>query len=1029
MRLAGVVTVLLAAFVVAVQLARADGVYQSLPYSQDWSNTALITANDDWAGVPGVIGYRGDGLTSVNDVDPQTVLGQESPLVVDVNANQTNPNTFTTGGVTEFQLTNSVVALTGSGTADAPYVVFHVNTAGLSNINVSYNLRDLDGSTDNAVQQVALQYRIGETGNFSNVPAGYVADATTGPSLATLVTPVNVTLASSAGNQPQLQVRVITTNATGNDEWVGIDDVSITGTAAEQAPQVASTVPANGATNVPLSSNITVTFSESVDVTGDWFTIACASSGAHTAGVSGGPSSFTLDPNTDFALSESCTVTVLASQVTDQDVDDPPDNMIANVVFSFTTALAVTPIHDIQGAAHLSSKSGMTLKTQGVVTALRSNGFFVQDPIPDSDSSTSEAIFVFTSSAPAVAVGDQVQVVGNVSEFRPGGSASANLTTTELTSPSTAVLSSGSPLPAPTVIGNGGRVPPSTVIEDDAAGSVETSGAFDPASDGIDFYESLEAMRVQVNDAVAVGPRNDFGEIAVVGDNGVNASVRTPRGGIVVRAGDFNPERIFLDDAIAATPTVDTGDTFSAPIVGVLDYSFGNFKLLVTTSPTGVSGGLARETAPTAGVGELSIATFNVENLDPTDPPSKFSELADLIVDNLGAPDLLSLEEVQDANGPTNDSVVDATATFNQLIAAIQTTGGPAYQFRQINPLDDQDGGEPGGNIRVGFLFRTDRGLSFVDRTGGDATTATTIVNNGGTPELSISPGRVDPGNTAWSSPEPVRKPLAGEFRYDGRPLFVITNHWKSKGGDDPLFGRFQPPTLVTEAQRTAEAQVVNDFVDSILAVDPSAAIVVLGDLNDFDFSTPLTTVEGGVLTSLVETLPQAQRYSFVFEGNAQTLDHILVSDGLVGDVSFFDIVHVNAEFAMQASDHDPLVAQICADANAPSLSVSLSPNVLFPPNHKYVGVTASVNVLDSVDPSPSLTLVSVTSNEPDNAPGGADGNTVDDIVIDSDTSFRLRAERSETGTGRVYTVTYRATDACGNSTVRSATVTVPVRS
>jgi len=87
------------------------------------------------------------------------------------------------------------------------------------------------------------------------------------------------------------------------------------------------------------------------------------------------------------------------------------------------------------------------------------------------------------------------------------------------------------------------------------------------------------------------------------------------------------------------------------------------------------------------------------------------------------------------------------------------------------------------------------------------------------------------------------------------------------------------------------------------------------------------------------------------------------------------------------------------------------------------------VNVSDSVDPDPSLTLVSVTSNEPDNAPGGADGNTVDDIVVDSDTSFRLRAERSETGTGRVYTVTYRATDACGNSTVRSATVTVPVRS
>ncbi len=797
----------------------------------------------------------------------------------------------------------------------------------------------------------------------------------------------------------------------------------------ETAPSVDSTSPTNGAADVAVGTNVALTFSEPVNVTGSWFDITCATSGQHSASVSGGPTTFTLDADNDFAVGETCTVTVIASQVTDQDADDPPDNMASNFAFSFTAVLAVTPIHDIQGAAHLSPETGMTLKTQGVVTARRSNGYFVQDPSPDADDATSEAIFVFTSSAPTVFVGDSIQVVGNVAEFRPGGSGSANLTTTELTSPVTTVQSTGNPLPAATIVGTGGRVPPSMVIEDDTAGSVETGGVFDPVTDGIDFYESLEAMLVQVNDAVAVGPRSDFGEIAVVGDNGANASVRTPRGGIVVRAGDFNPERIILDDAIAATPTVDTGDAFSAPLVGVLDYSFGNFKLLVTTSPTVVSGGLTRETVPAPGVGELSIATFNVENLDPNDPPTKFTELAGLIVNNLAAPDLLSLEEVQDANGPVNDSVVDATPTFDQLIAAIQSAGGPTYQFRQIDPLDDQDGGEPGGNIRVGFLFRTDRGLSFVDRPGGDATTPTTIVSNGGTPELSISPGRVDPQNTAWSSPEGVRKPLVGEFTYDGRPLFVITNHWKSKGGDDPLFGRFQPPTLVTEAQRVAEAQVVNDFVDSILAVDSNAAVVVLGDLNDFDFSPPLTTVEGGVLTSLVETLPAAERYSFVFEGNAQALDHILVSGGLADDISHFDIAHVNAEFATQASDHDPLVAHVCADSSAPSLSVSLSPNVLFPPNHKYVRVTATVGASDGVDPSPSVTLVSVTSNEPDNAPGGADGNTVNDIRVDSDTSFRLRAERSENGTGRVYTVTYSASDACGNTTTSSATVNVPVRS
>jgi hypothetical protein len=139
------------------------------------------------------------------------------------------PDTFTTGGVTEFEITNPVVALQGSGTADAPHIVINLNTTGQSNIAISYNVRDIDGSADNAVQPVALQYRIGATGNFTNVPAAFIADATTGPGSATLITPVNVVLPAATNNQPLVQLRVITTNAVGNDEWVGIDNISISG--------------------------------------------------------------------------------------------------------------------------------------------------------------------------------------------------------------------------------------------------------------------------------------------------------------------------------------------------------------------------------------------------------------------------------------------------------------------------------------------------------------------------------------------------------------------------------------------------------------------------------------------------------------------------------------------------------------------------------------------------------------------------------------------------------------------------------
>ncbi|HRI60599.1 MAG TPA: SprB repeat-containing protein, partial [Saprospiraceae bacterium] len=203
---------------------------QTLPFTQDWTNTNLITADDDWSGVPGIIGFRGDNITGGTGVDPQTLLADDNPGVVDVIANQTNPNTNATGGVAEFQIANPVVAMQGSGTADAPYLLIGINTSCLSNITIAYNVRDIDGSTDNAVQQVALQYRVGSTGSFTNVPAAYIADATTGPSMATQVTAINVTLPANASNQPAVYLRIMTTNAVGNDEWVGIDDISISGT-------------------------------------------------------------------------------------------------------------------------------------------------------------------------------------------------------------------------------------------------------------------------------------------------------------------------------------------------------------------------------------------------------------------------------------------------------------------------------------------------------------------------------------------------------------------------------------------------------------------------------------------------------------------------------------------------------------------------------------------------------------------------------------------------------------------------------
>jgi predicted extracellular nuclease len=664
------------------------------------------------------------------------------------------------------------------------------------------------------------------------------------------------------------------------------------------------------------------------------------------------------------------------------DTPTPTVTLVPTVTLTPTatnTPGTVVRVRQIQGAAHVSPLSGQAVSSvPGIVTARKSNGFYLQDPDPDNDDATAEALFVFTSSAPTVNVGDSVLVSGVVSEFRPG-SAVNNLSLTQIGSPTISVVGTGVALPTPVVLGNGGRAIPNAVIANDAVGgTVESAGTpFDPAQDGIDFYESLEGMRVQVNDAVVVGPRNSFNEVWVLADNGANATGRTARGGVVISPGDFNPERIQIDDPLlSGSQNVSVGDRFSGPIVGVIDYDFGNFQLQNTQAlPSVIAGGLQRETTSLTGSADrLTIANFNVENLHPGSGAAKFSALAAGIVTNLGSPDIVNLEEVQDNNGATNDSVVDASQTLQTLIAAIAAAGGPTYEFRQIDPADDEDGGQPGGNIRVAFLFNPSR-VQFVDRPGGTATAATTVSNVGGKPRLSFSPGRIDPTNAAF---EDSRKPLAGEFVFNGRTVFVIATHFNSKGGDQPLFGQFQPPTLTTEAQRLAQANVVGGFAQSILALDSQALIVAAGDFNDFEFSPPLQALQSAGLTSLVTTLPANERYTYVFDGNSQTLDHILVSPGAQSALAGFDIVHMNAEFFDQISDHDPSVARFTLAPPATPTPTNTPTNTPVPPTNTPVPPTNTpTNTPVPLTNTPTNTPVPPTST-PTNTPTPVPAGTIE---------------------------------------------------
>jgi hypothetical protein len=201
----------------------------ALPFSQAWSDTGLIARDDDWSGVAGVVGHRGDGLTSAAGTDPRTVVADGSGTAVDVHANEGDPGAVgLPAGVAEFELADPVVALQGSATAAAPHLVLSLDTRGRSGVTVRYRVRDIDPSSiANAVQPVALQYRVGSSADFAPVPGGIVADATTGPGAATLVTPVAAVLPAAVDDRPLVQLRILTTNAVGQDEWVGVDDIEV----------------------------------------------------------------------------------------------------------------------------------------------------------------------------------------------------------------------------------------------------------------------------------------------------------------------------------------------------------------------------------------------------------------------------------------------------------------------------------------------------------------------------------------------------------------------------------------------------------------------------------------------------------------------------------------------------------------------------------------------------------------------------------------------------------------------------------
>ncbi|KAF8631782.1 hypothetical protein AX17_004997 [Amanita inopinata Kibby_2008] len=608
-------------------------------------------------------------------------------------------------------------------------------------------------------------------------------------------------------------------------------------------------------------------------------------------------------------------------------------NRLLSLIYAATVLRCVssTTVADIQGVAFQSPLVGQPVSgVTGLVTAKASNGFFIKGQ-DVTDVRTSTGLFVFTTSTAIlhqVSIGDEVSVDAKVAEFRSSSSPN-NLFLTQLTSPtSVAVLSTGNVV-TPVVLGVD-RTPPTQQMSaldvgPDGFLSVPNNSSLveavnatlQPDLYGLDFWESLEGQLVSVPGPTVADFENSFGEFWVYGNWVVTG--KNSRGGLTITFGadgipDANPETVIIGKPLDGTtnPSVSIGAQLS-DITGVVYYQFGFYYILPLTAPTILSfptGQVSPTTltsSPTDGC-DLTIADYNINNFAPTSPT--LSSVASHIGSYLRSPDLVFLQEIQDNSGPTDDGVTSANVTLTNLVNAIAANSGVNYNFIDIQPINDADGGQPGGNIRVAYLYRPEK-LTLVPGSPVGGSLDAVQVTSG--PHLSFNPGRIDPSNTVWTS---SRKPLAAEWQTSTGKLFTINVHFTSKGGSSSTQGDARPPVNSPVTTRTSQASTVAQFVQSILAQDAGANVVVAGDYNEYAQTRSVFQSFTNVLYDIDEAanIDPVERYSYVFDQNTEELDHVYISSGVKGRALGFEHVHVNSwssSRSTRASDHDPSIAKI----------------------------------------------------------------------------------------------------------------------
>jgi len=778
----------------------------------------------------------------------------------------------------------------------------------------------------------------------------------------------------------------------------------------DETPSVVATYPTDGATDVPANANLSVTFSEPVNFGTSSFTLACTISGTKTAVFSGGPTTFAVNPDSDFVPGEACTFTILAAGVSDTDPNDPPDTMVANFVVSFSAfdvcAATYTPTWQIQGSGATSLLVGTTVTTRGVVVGDHEGasptlrGFYIQDATGDANTLTSDGLFVFNGNNNSVSLGDVVVVTGTVVEFQGQTQVSA-----------AAVNTCGA----------------ATVTPVDVMLPVPSA----------DFLEQYEGMLVRLPQALVVTEHfqlGRFGEVVVSS----GARLRQPTDAVApgpdAEALQVENDRnqLIIDDAqnnqnadpivfgrggapLSAANTLRAGDTASNT-VGVMTYTWaGNAASgnAYRVRPLGALGGFVRfdeanprpVSAP-AITGSLRVASMNLLN---------FFNTFNGCTNGVGG-------ATTDCRGASN--ATEFGRQWPKTLAAILGTGADVVGVIEM----ENDG--YGSTSAVQFLVdrlnaATAPGTwAFIDVDAG-----TGQVNALGTDAIKVGllyrPARVVPvGQTAalnsiefvnGGDGAPRNRPALAQAFEDfatGARFVVSVNHLKSKGSacDVPDAGDGQGNCNVV---RTTAANLLTAWLASNPTGTGDPDVLIVGDLNAYGMEDPVRAITDGSYTNLVPTFGGG--YSYVFDGQWGSLDHALASAGLRSQVTGAHDWYINAD--------EPGVL----DYNTEFKSAGQVASLYAPDRFRMSDHNPLLVDLDLVSPMDTSAMVNGAGEIVLSASGGlAAGDAGSEANFGVNVKFKKRSSRPE---GHAYLV-MRRTEVDGAHTyqVKATVITTLLR-